>query len=138
MRNLLLGVAVATLILASSAAIADPPAQLDFGVYHDSDAPSLDAVGIYFFGGRNYCWYDAGWQGPGYYWCGYAWRGGYGWGGAFGWNGWRGGHPGGYSWGGGHFGYRGRSSFSHGSFGSRSSAGHFSAHSSGGSHGPHH
>jgi hypothetical protein len=44
--------------------------------------------------GRNYCWYDRGWRGPGFYWCGYAWRRGLGWGGGAGWRGWhhRGGH----------------------------------------------
>jgi hypothetical protein len=42
----------------------------------------------FFFGGRNYCWYGNGWQGPGYYWCGYAWRRGFGWGGGAGWHGW--------------------------------------------------
>jgi hypothetical protein len=41
------------------------------------------------FGGYNYCWYDDGWQGPGWYWCGYAHRVGFGWGGPFGWNNWR-------------------------------------------------
>ena len=30
--------------------------------------------------GRRYCWYDDGWQGPGWYWCGYRWRRGLGWG----------------------------------------------------------
>lgn len=43
----------------------------------------------FFFGGQNYCWYLSGWHGPGWYWCGYAWRHGYGWGGGYGWNGWR-------------------------------------------------
>jgi hypothetical protein len=43
----------------------------------------------FFFGGQNYCWYDAGWQGPGWYWCGYANRAGLGWGGGVGWHGWR-------------------------------------------------
>ena len=38
--------------------------------------------------GHNFCWYDGGWQGPGYYWCGYAWNNGAGWGGGEGWNGW--------------------------------------------------
>src|SRR6201996_7316455 len=38
--------------------------------------------------GRNYCWYDDGWRGPGFYWCGYAWRRGFGWGGGAGWHGW--------------------------------------------------
>ena len=42
----------------------------------------------FFFLGHNYCWYDNGWQGPGWYWCNYAWRSGYGWGGGDGWQGW--------------------------------------------------
>ena len=33
----------------------------------------------FFFLGHNFCWYDDGWQGPGWYWCNYAWRSGYGW-----------------------------------------------------------
>ena len=47
----------------------------------------------FFLAGRNYCWYDNGWEGPGFYWCGYELRQGMGWGGGEGWNGWqRGGH----------------------------------------------
>src|SRR3954452_15781995 len=38
-------------------------------------------VQLYVFGGRNYCWYDDGWNGPGWYWCGYRYRSGFGWGG---------------------------------------------------------
>ena len=39
----------------------------------------IDFLGIaedvqYFYGGRNYCWYPYGWNGPGWYWCGYASR----------------------------------------------------------------
>jgi hypothetical protein len=30
---------------------------------------------------------DSAWRGPGFYWCGYAWRRGYGWGGGYGWRG---------------------------------------------------
>ena len=41
---------------------------------------------------QNYCWYDDGWQGPGWYWCGYESDVGAGWGGPYGWNGWGGGH----------------------------------------------
>jgi len=48
----------------------------------------------YFYGGRNYCWYPDGWNGPGFYWCGYAFRPGFGWGGPIGWRGWRGGYGG--------------------------------------------
>ena len=40
------------------------------------------------WGGRNYCWYDSAWRGPGWYRCGFAWRRGLGWGGAAGWHGW--------------------------------------------------
>ena len=46
----------------------------------------------FLFGGQNFCWYDAGWQGPGWYWCGYAERTGLGWGGGEGFHGW--GHSG--------------------------------------------
>jgi hypothetical protein len=53
------------------------------------------------FGGQQYCWYDDAWQGPGWYWCGHAWRTGYGWGGGYGW---RGGHAGGGHSGGGRYG----------------------------------
>ena len=28
----------------------------------------------FIFGGRNYCWYDDGWRGPGWYWCGNGWK----------------------------------------------------------------
>jgi hypothetical protein len=38
--------------------------------------------------GQNYCWYEDGWNGSGWYVCGYAGRKGYGWGGPYGWNGW--------------------------------------------------
>src|SRR5450830_968579 len=54
-----------------------------------------ETVQLYVFGGRRYCWYDDGWQGPGWYWCGYRWNRGYGWGGGYGWHGWSGGHRGG-------------------------------------------
>ncbi len=38
--------------------------------------------------GQNYCWYEDGWNGSGWYMCGYAARKGYGWGGPNGWQGW--------------------------------------------------
>src|SRR5437870_755093 len=57
---------------------------------------AADSLGIveksqFFYGGRDYCWYPDGWHGPGFYWCGYAYRPGFGWGGPMGWRGWRGG-----------------------------------------------
>ena len=65
----------------------------------------------YFWGGYNYCWYGNGWNGPGWYICGYPWRYGLGWGGGAwrggGWHGggWHGGgwHGGGWHGGGGHW-----------------------------------
>jgi hypothetical protein len=53
---------------------------------------SLDIVEkaqVFVWHGRRYCWYDDGWQGPGFYRCGYARRHGLGWGGGAGWNGWQ-------------------------------------------------
>jgi hypothetical protein len=41
------------------------------------------------FGGHKHCWYDEGWHGPGWYWCGYAHRKGHGWGGPEGFQGWK-------------------------------------------------
>ena len=52
-------------------------------------SPVEDAQ-YYVHGGRRYCFYPDGWRGPGYYWCGYAWRRGFGWGGPLGWRGWGG------------------------------------------------
>jgi len=31
---------------------------------------SLTENAQYLWGGRQYCWYDDGWNGPGWYWCG--------------------------------------------------------------------
>jgi hypothetical protein len=55
------------------------------------DTSALTENVQYFFGGRNYCWYDLGWNGPGWYWCGYGARRGFGWGGGYGYRGWGGG-----------------------------------------------
>jgi hypothetical protein len=84
--------------LVSSAADAAPsfhavPAPTLEALYTPGGPPLLQDV-QYFWGGRNYCWYDGGWHGPGYYWCGYAGRRGLGWGGGYGWHGW--GHGGRY------------------------------------------
>jgi hypothetical protein len=42
----------------------------------------------FLWAGREYCFYDDGWRGPGWYWCGYRLRSGLGWGGPTGWHGW--------------------------------------------------
>ena len=48
----------------------------------------IENVQAFVWDGQRYCWYDDGWEGPGFYWCGYAWRSGYGWGGPSGFHGW--------------------------------------------------
>ncbi len=114
-RNLVLGAAAAVAL--AGAASAQPAAPLVVGV----DTPAtvhLDKV-QYLYSGHGYCWYDGGWRGPGFYWCGHAWHRGFGWGGPAGWRGWaygpgywRGGvwtGPRGYAhreWGGWHDGWR--------------------------------
>ena len=91
------------LLLAASAALAVAMPMLIAGGAHAAPlvvispealpgASLVQKTQLYVYGGRNYCFYVDGWHGPGYYWCGYAWRRGYGWGGGNGWNGW--GRPG--------------------------------------------
>jgi hypothetical protein len=86
-----------TLAMAASAAIlmAGMAAGAQAAPISPQDPNLIQArVFVYFWSGHRYCWYDDGWQGPGWYWCGYPWRDGIGWGGPFGWRGWRGGHEG--------------------------------------------
>jgi hypothetical protein len=85
-----LAASLAGAALPLGSAQAAPSAQLIFAVDRAGDQTGLQQV-QYFYGGRHFCWYDNAWSGPGYYWCGYAWRRGYGWGGGYGWRGWRGG-----------------------------------------------
>jgi hypothetical protein len=104
MQKFILGAAAATSLLGASvgvgAAQAAPSAQFIPGVYRSGDVVSLTQA-QFLYAGRNFCWYTNGWEGPGYYWCGYAWRRGLGWGGGAGWNGWGGGgHRGGRTGGG--------------------------------------
>lgn len=86
MRNLLLGLTAALFLLAVPAG--GEAAPLDNGVWRADGAAPLQTV-QFVWGGRNYCWYDSGWRGPGWYWCGYGVRRGLGWGGVYGWHGWR-------------------------------------------------
>jgi hypothetical protein len=58
-----------------------------------ADSLNLVEKTQFFIGSREYCWYDDGWHGPGWYWCGYALRQGFGWGGAVGWHNWDRHHP---------------------------------------------
>src|SRR5262249_52755567 len=58
-----------------------------------SGKAALERIGVveqaqYSYGGNDYCWYDDGWNGPGWYVCGQYTVRGVGWGGAAGWHGW--------------------------------------------------
>jgi len=75
---------------AEAVPLGDPNALRSAAGYVDP----LENVQVFYWHGRRYCWYDDAWNGPGWYWCGYAWRWNLGWGGGFGWHGWRGGHRG--------------------------------------------
>jgi hypothetical protein len=76
-------------IAVASAAAAQLPQEGTLGT--SAAPPSAIEPAQFIFGGREYCWYPDGWHGPGFYWCGYAFRRGFGWGGGAGWHGWRGG-----------------------------------------------
>lgn len=84
------------LMLAAAALLAAPLAATPASAAPVSPDALRAAVGIvspietvqYIYGGRNYCFYPDGWHGPGWYWCGYAFRRGFGWGGGYGFRGW--------------------------------------------------
>jgi hypothetical protein len=78
---------VATGTLLSTPASAGPFARPD-GIRLSASSVDLAEAVQFFWEGRRYCWYDDGWQGPGFYWCGYRWHRGFGWGGGYGWHGW--------------------------------------------------
>jgi hypothetical protein len=79
----------ATALLAGGASIViAAPAATPGGIGLASAELNLIENAQYVWGGRRHCWYVDGWRGPGWYWCGYAWRRGLGWGGPAGFQGW--------------------------------------------------
>jgi hypothetical protein len=115
--------------LASALAVASlPAAAMPFdGLGAATGGPAAAIQDVqYVYGGHNYCFYPAGWRGPGWYWCGYAFRRGFGWGGGAGWHGWRGGGGG----------FRGGPGFRGGFHGGRGGGFHGGGHGGGG-HGGH-
>ena len=91
LRKLVLGLALAMSTALPLANVAE--AAIGDGVVASHAASQLLPIEHvqYVYGGQNYCWYANGWRGPGYYYCGYAFRTGLGWGGGIGWNNWGGG-----------------------------------------------
>jgi hypothetical protein len=79
------------------------------GVRFGSNSSDYAYVGgtTRYWDGRDYCWYDDGWRGAGWYRCGFQLRVGYGWGGPWGWHGWSGGRRGEFREGRGEFRERG-------------------------------
>ncbi len=73
----------------SSVATANATSIMASGVNTAADQVTLVDQAGFLFGGRQHCWYADGWNGPGWYWCGYRHRRGHGWGGGEGFNGWR-------------------------------------------------
>src|ERR1700736_525013 len=53
-----------------------------------SRVDAVQNVQVFYWHRHRYCWYDDGWNGPGWYWCSYRWHSGLGWGGGWGWHGW--------------------------------------------------
>jgi hypothetical protein len=93
MRRFVIVVASVAAVVAASS-IAGGSVAAGAGLVPDPSraaADSFDAAvnGSYTWRGRRYCWYDHGWKGSGWYWCGYARRPGFGWGGGPGWHSWR-------------------------------------------------
>ncbi len=89
MKIAIVGAAAALTVLGAAAASAQAAGPLVVGVDHPGSAVLEKAQYVYL--GHDFCWYDSAWRGPGFYWCGYAWRNGFGWGGPSGWRGWYGG-----------------------------------------------
>ena len=82
-RTILLS--AAALAMAAGVANASP---LGGGLNGAIGKSDLVQDAAYIVGGNRYCFYFDGWQGPGWYRCGFAWRRGLGWGGAYGWQNW--------------------------------------------------
>ena len=95
MRNFVLSLATAGILVASGVLSASPAHAALFGAPGALDAAVDELAMIHqaqnVYGGRRYCYYETGWRGPGWYWCGYGSRVGVGDGGPVGWRGWGGG-----------------------------------------------
>jgi hypothetical protein len=92
MRKFLLATAAATALAATAAsmsgfaqAAATGPST---GIRAAIDDLNVVQDAQFVFGGQRHCWYTRGWNGTGWYRCGYSSRRGHGWGGGEGWNGW--------------------------------------------------
>ena len=99
MRRFVVTVAAATVFLAGApimgASLSAAPMVAPGAIRGAADSLNVVERAQFIWLGHNYCWYDDGWNGPGWYWCGQYLTSGIGWGGGYGWHHWHGGHPGG-------------------------------------------
>jgi Chaperone of endosialidase len=99
MRRFVVTIAAATVFVAGApllgASVGAAPIVAPGAIRAAADTLNVIESVQFIWLGHNYCWYDDGWNGPGWYWCGYGANVGTGWGGGYGWHHWRGGHPGG-------------------------------------------
>ena len=92
MRKLIFAAAAATALMTTGAAVTVSQAATtgpSTGIRAAIDDLNVVQDAQFVFEGRRHCWYTRGWNGAGWYRCGYSSRRGHGWGGAEGWNGWR-------------------------------------------------
>ena len=99
MRRFLITIAAATTFVAGApimgASVGAAPIVAPGAIRAATDSLKLTENVQFFWNGYDYCWYDDGWNGPGWYRCGMYLQSGIGWGGGYGWHNWRGGHRGG-------------------------------------------
>jgi hypothetical protein len=99
MRGFVITIAAATVFVAGTpmigASVGAAPIAAPGAIRAAADSVNMVETVQFIWLGRNYCWYDDGWNGPGWYWCGQYLTRGIGFGGGYGWHHWHGGHPGG-------------------------------------------
>src|SRR5215470_5315335 len=84
-----LGAAAAVLITGTALTFSSTHAMpVAGGMRSTADKMDLIQNAAFVWNGRSYCWYDDGWNGPGWYVCGEYTVRGVGWGGGAGWHGW--------------------------------------------------
>ena len=137
MRRFLITIAAATTFVAGAsimgASVGAAPIVAPGAIRAATDSLKLTENVQFFWNGYDYCWYDDGWNGPGWYRCGMYLQSGIGWGGGYGWHNWRGGHRGGRG-GGGRGGGGGHGGGGHGG-GGHGGGGHGGGGHGGGGHG---
>jgi hypothetical protein len=95
MRRFLITIAAATAFVGApimGASVGAAPIVAPGAIRAATDSLKLTENVQFFWNGYDYCWYDDGWNGPGWYRCDMYLQSGIGWGGGYGWHGWRGGH----------------------------------------------